>query len=72
MIREGRGNLHLLRRIEIYLKRSGTPPARFGRESVRDPRLVFDLRRGREPRSNLKRRLGAFLDAREQGLEESR
>ena len=40
----------LLMRIEAYLRRSGVPPTRFGREAMGDPRLVFDLRRGREPR----------------------
>ena len=62
--------MHLLRRIEIYLRRSGIAPARFGREAARDPRLVFDLRRGREPRATLKRRLEAFLDLGERALEE--
>jgi hypothetical protein len=64
--------VHLLRRIETYLKKSGTAPARFGREAARDPRLVFDLRRGREPRASLRRRLDAYLDGREQALEERR
>lgn len=55
----------LLRRIETYLKRSGTPATRFGREAVRDPRLVLDLRRGREPRSAMIARVEAYLLAHE-------
>ena len=59
--------MHLLRRVERYLKRSGTPPTRFGREALRDPRFVFDLRSGREPRAATVRRVEAFLDGREAG-----
>lgn len=60
--------MHLLRRIELYLRRSGTPPTRFGRDSVRDPRFVFDLRMGREPRAPTSRRVAEFLDQREAQL----
>lgn len=58
----------LLRRIERYLRRSGTPATRFGRDAVRDPRFVFDLRRGREPRSPTLRRVHAYLDGVEAGI----
>ena len=40
----------LLRQIERYIRQSGMPPTRFGREAVNDPRFVHDLRLGREPR----------------------
>jgi 2,4-dienoyl-CoA reductase-like NADH-dependent reductase (Old Yellow Enzyme family) len=53
--------------VERYLRRSGMPPTRFGRECVRDPRFVFDLRKGREPRERTLRRVSAFLDRQEQG-----
>ena len=39
----------LLQRIEAFLKESAMPPSVFGRDAVRDPRLVSDLRGGREP-----------------------
>ena len=55
----------LLQRIERYLYMTRTAPTTFGRECARDPQLVFDIRRGREPRLNLQRRITAFLDARE-------
>lgn len=58
--------MQLLRRIERYLRTSGTPPTRFGREAVRDPRLIFDLRKGREPGAAMHARLCAYLDGREQ------
>ena len=57
----------LLRKIELYLRRSGMPPTRFGREVVHDPRFVFDLRRGREPRRETERRVVAWIDARQEG-----
>ena len=55
--------MHLLAEIEIYLRRSGVPPTRFGREAVRDPRLVHDLRRGREPGRSLSSRVRAYLES---------
>jgi hypothetical protein len=58
----------LLRRIEFYLRRSGTRPTRFGRDAVRDPRFVFDLRRGREPRPRVTERVTAFLDEAERRI----
>jgi len=42
--------VNLLREVEKFLNRSQTAPTRFGRDAVGDPRFVFDLRRGREPR----------------------
>lgn len=57
----------LLRRIETHLRRYGTTATRFGREAVRDPRLVHDLRRGREPGAKLARRVGLYIEAVEQG-----
>jgi hypothetical protein len=57
--------MHLLRRIERYLRASDMPPTRLGREAVRDPRFVFDLRSGRESRTETERRVHAWLDAQE-------
>jgi hypothetical protein len=54
--------VHLLRDIEKFLKNSNTPPARFGREAMGDPRFVFDLRNGREPRLRTIKRVRAFLE----------
>lgn len=61
--------MHLLRRIERHLRRSGTPPTRFGHECLRDPRFVFDLRRGREPGANVSARVTAYIDRCESGEE---
>jgi hypothetical protein len=54
--------VYLLRKVEKFLNRSDTPPTRFGREAVNDPRFVFDLRRGREPRPRTVLRVRAFLE----------
>ena len=56
-------NVHLLRDVEKYLKISNTPAARFGRDAMGDPRFVFDLPRGREPRMRTIERIRAFLEA---------
>ncbi len=61
--------MHLQRRIERYLRQSGMAATTFGRAAARDPRLVFDLRNGREPKAALSARLAAFLDVRETELE---
>jgi hypothetical protein len=57
-----RDTVHLLREVEKYLKISNTPAARFGREVMGDPRFVFDLRKGREPRPRTVTRILAFLE----------
>jgi hypothetical protein len=54
--------VHLLREVEKFLNRSQTAPTRFGRDAVGDPRFVFDLRRGREPRPATVQRVRTFLE----------
>lgn len=51
----------LLREIERFLRVSGMKPTVFGRASVRDPRLVHDLRNGREAGSRMVERVRAFM-----------
>ena len=51
----------MLIKIERYLQRQKMPPTRFGREVAGDPRLVFDLRRGREMGRTLSARVEAYL-----------
>ncbi len=52
----------LLQRIEAFLKESAMPPSVFGRDAVRDPRLVSDLRGGREPGLQLICRIEHFMN----------
>lgn len=56
--------LPLLTVIQRHLRETGTPPTRFGREAVCDPRLVGDLRRGRCPGPKLAARVIAHIEAR--------
>lgn len=48
-------------RIEKFLRASHMPASTFGRRAVRDPRLVWDLRNGREPGRRITARIEAFL-----------
>lgn len=52
----------LLQRIEAFLKESAMPPSVFGRSAVRDPRLVSDLRGGREPGLRVRCRVEHFMN----------
>jgi hypothetical protein len=53
------GNLWIA--ISTALRRHGIPPSRFGRDAVGDPRLVGDLRNGREPRPKMEQRVRTFI-----------
>ncbi len=53
-------------KVERFLRESRMTAARFGRLAVRDPRLVFDMRKGREPGRRMIARIEAFLAAQEQ------
>jgi hypothetical protein len=55
--------VYLLREVEKFLRSRSVPPTRFGREAVGDPRFVFDLRNGREPRPQTVQRVRAYLEA---------
>jgi hypothetical protein len=57
--------MYLLRRIEQFLKREDMKPTRFGREAVGDPRLISDMKNGRELRDATIARIQAWLDAQE-------
>jgi hypothetical protein len=53
--------MFLLREIELHLRTTQLSAARFGRTVMGDPRFVFDLRKGREPRSRTEHRVRAYL-----------
>ncbi|HEU4959942.1 MAG TPA: hypothetical protein VFT56_06000 [Sphingomonas sp.] len=59
--------MSLHRKIERFLRAAEIPPTKFGRMAINDPRLVFDLRRGRELRPRTVARIEAFLARQEQG-----
>lgn len=47
--------------IERFLNITKMSPTRFGMDAVNDPRFVFDLREGREPRSATMRKAVDFM-----------
>lgn len=47
--------------VEGFLTQHGMEPTRFGRLAVNDPKFVFDLREGREPRRATRDRVVAFM-----------
>jgi hypothetical protein len=51
----------ILGKIERYLRQTGMPRTKFGRLAVNDPRLVDDLRNGRDPGPELCARIEAQL-----------
>lgn len=53
--------VELLREVEKFLRAHGTPPTKFGRQAMGDPRFVFDLRAGRDPRPRTVARVRAYL-----------
>ncbi len=56
----------LLRAIEVGLAAVGMSPSRFGREVAGDPRLVFDVRRGRQLQTRTELRVRNYLTALQQ------
>lgn len=52
----------LIRKIEVFLRRTGMPATKFGRMAAQDPRFVLDLRNGRTPRSATGRRVEHFMN----------
>jgi len=53
--------VHLLSMIERYLRESGIPASRFGRDVMGDPGFVSSLRRGRDPRATTITRVSQYL-----------
>ncbi|WP_338468519.1 hypothetical protein RXV95_06730 [Novosphingobium sp. ZN18A2] len=52
----------LLRQIEKFLRQTGMAETRFGRLAAHDPRLIGDLRNGREPRRAMTERVEHFMN----------
>ena len=56
--------MSLLLTVERHLRSEAVAPSRFGRDVAGDPRFVFDLRKGREPRAATRARVLAFIATR--------
>ena len=52
----------ILRKIERYLRTTRMPETKFGRLAVNDPRLVRDLRNGRQAGGRVAQRIEAFIE----------
>lgn len=59
----------LIRSINTFLRRHGMAPTIFGRLAAHDPRLVADLRDGREPGAAMEARCHAFMAGYEKAKE---
>lgn len=53
--------MSVLWKVERFLRQSSMPDTKFGRLAVNDPRLVSDLRQGREPRPITTARIEAAI-----------
>lgn len=53
--------MHITRLIERFLRDQDLPPTKFGRLAARDPRLVLDIRMGREVRPEMETKLRHFM-----------
>ncbi len=55
--------MHINRLVERFLRDQNLPPTKFGRMAARDPRLVFDMRMGREIRPEMETKLRQYIAA---------
>ena len=53
--------MHITRLIERFLLEQDLPPTKFGRLAAGDPRLVLDMRMGREIRPEMELKLRHFM-----------
>lgn len=51
----------LIIEIDRFLRRTRMPETKFGRLAVRDPRLVHDLRLGRQPQPPMVAKVRSFI-----------
>lgn len=61
--------MHIKRLIERFLRDQGLPPTKFGRLAARDPRLVLDMRMGREIRPEMEAKLRQFMGSYERNAD---
>jgi hypothetical protein len=53
--------MHINRLVERFLEETDLSPTKFGRLVAHDPRLVLDMRNGREVRARMERRLRLYM-----------
>jgi hypothetical protein len=54
--------MHINRRVERFLREKNMPPTKFGRLAAKDPRIVLDMRMGRQVRPETAARLCNFME----------
>lgn len=59
--------MDLLRKIERFLRLHNMPRTKFGRLAAHDPRLVDDMRNGREPRAAMRKKVEHFMNIYKEG-----
>ncbi|MEO1045811.1 MAG: hypothetical protein AAFX04_10260 [Pseudomonadota bacterium] len=52
----------ILREVEKFLRKHDMPRTKFGRLAAHDPRLVDDMRNGREPRKAMRDKIEHFMN----------
>ncbi len=53
--------MDIRRLVERFMKEKGVAPTQLGRWAVRDPRVIFDMRNGRQIGANMEARLRDFM-----------
>lgn len=53
--------MHINHLVERFLREQNLPPTKFGRLAARDPRLVLDMRMGREVRPEMEIKLRHYI-----------
>lgn len=54
--------MYMLRMVEKFLQDHDIAPTKFGRIVAKDPRLVLDMRMGREVRPAMQRKIKSYID----------
>lgn len=52
----------VLQQAEKFIQDNALPPTTFGRRVNKDPRLLLDMRNGRQPREATTKRIIAFIE----------
>lgn len=61
--------MHINRLVECFLREKGIAPTKLGRLVARDPRLVLDMRMGREFRHEMETKIRRYIAANAPQLE---
>ena len=54
--------MHIGYQVERFLRETGIPQTKFGRLVASDPRLVGDLRNGRQPGNRMRKNIEHFMN----------